>query len=318
MSIETVAVTGGNGRIGRATIETLNEHGYRTINLDRSEKFGTEASRQEAEQIADEYLTVDLLDAGDVFGALASSDSDAVVHLGTIRGATNHPGHTIYESNVMTSYNVMEAATELELESLCLASSLNVIGSVYQTTQGIFAVGAPVEVAYLPMDETHSRTPRDPYALGKHVLEETADGFARLETPPRTISSLRFPWVLFDDELREMLLETDRSIEGIRNPPDWLAPANPALSRDVLFSYLHVEDAAEAARCAITADFEGHEPFWIVADDTTAEAPSEDIAEEFYPDAEYRREFDGTESLIDNSKAASLLDWTPERSWRNL
>jgi nucleoside-diphosphate-sugar epimerase len=318
MEIHTVAITGGNGRIGRATVEELNDCGYRTINLDRQDKFGTEGARERAEQVADEYLTVDLLDPGSVYGALGSSDADAVVHLGTIRAPANHPGHVTYENNVMTSYNVLEAATELGLDAVAMASSLNAIGSVYQTTESIFSVGAPVEIEYLPVDEEHPRTPRDPYAIAKHALEITADGFGRLEAPPTAISTLRFPWVLYTEEMREILAGADRSIEAIRDPSPEMAEYMPATTRDVLFSYLHVKDAAAIARRAVEADFEGHETFWAVADDTTAEAPSAEIAAEFYPDAEVRADLDGTQSLVDTTKAEELLGWEPAHSWRDL
>ena len=34
-TVETVAVTGANGRIGEATVAELNDHGYRTVNVAR-------------------------------------------------------------------------------------------------------------------------------------------------------------------------------------------------------------------------------------------------------------------------------------------
>jgi nucleoside-diphosphate-sugar epimerase len=317
MGIQTVAVTGGHGRIGRAIVETLNQHDYRTIALDRYDRFGTEERRQEAEAVADESLTVDLLDAGEVYGALGSSDADAVIHMGTIRGATHHPGHAIYESNVMTTYNVLEAATELALEAACVASSLNAIGSVYQTSQGVFATGDPVEVAYLPMDESHPQTPRDPYAIAKHAVEVTADGFGRLDKPPHTIASLRFPWVLKTDELQEFLGDADRTLAGLEGAADEIGGAATALGRDVIFSYLHLDDAATIARRAIEADFGGHERFWAVADDTTAAVPSAELAAEYFPTAERRHELEGTEALINTGKAADLLGWEPAHSWRD-
>lgn len=293
MSIDVVAVTGGSGRIGRAVIHGLNEHGYRTVNLDRQPGTGT----------ADEYRRTDLLDAGEVYGALARSRADAVVHLGTIPSPEHHPGFVTFRSNVMTSYHVLEAATALGLEAACLASSINAMGSVYQDQ--------PMDVAYLPVDEAHPLTPRDPYALGKQVTEVMADGFGRLAAEPRTISTIRFPWVAREAELRDQFVDGARDLDGLRGTPG-------DAGRDALFAYLHVEDAARVVRRVIEADLTGHEPFWAVAEDTSADVPSATLVEAFYPDAEVRAELPGNDALIDCGKARRLLGWEPDRSWRAL
>lgn len=293
MGIETVAVTGGNGKIGEAILAHLSDHGYRTVNVARGKR---------REEVADEYRTTDLLNAGEVYGSLARSEADAVIHMGTIPWPTEHPGFVTYRSNVLSSYHVLEAATELGLESVVLASSINVLGCAYQDE--------PVEVCYLPMDEEHPVTPRDPYAIGKHAIEITADGFGRLADAP-SISSLRYPWVATEEEIRETFVEQDRSLEGLRE-------AWHHTTRDVMFSYLHMDDGAEIARLAMEAAFDEHERFWAVAADTTAEVPSERIVAEFYPDVEVRDSIPGTETLISIEKARALLGWEPAHSWRDL
>jgi nucleoside-diphosphate-sugar epimerase len=292
MTIERVAVTGGNGKIGTAILEEFAEHGYDTVDVARGKR---------RENVSDEYRTTDLLDAGQVYGAFAASDPDAVVHMGTIPSPTSHAGHTTFESNVMSAYHVLEAATALDLEAVVLPSSINVMGADFQDAQ--------TDVRYLPVDEDHPLTPRDPYALGKHTTEVLGDGFARRPDTPQ-VASLRYPWVATSEELREAYAESDRTLAGVRES-DWSG-------RSTLFSYLHRDDAASVARRAVEADLEGHEAFWAVAADTNAAVPSERLAAEFFPEAEVRGELDGSESLISTGKARGLLDWEPERSWRDL
>jgi nucleoside-diphosphate-sugar epimerase len=292
MTIERVAVTGGNGKIGTAILEEFAEHGYDTVDVARGKR---------REGVSDEYRTTDLLDAGQVYGAFAASDPDAVVHMGTIPSPTSHAGHTTFESNVMSAYHVLEAATALDLEAVVLPSSINVMGADFQDAQ--------TDVRYLPVDEDHPLTPRDPYALGKHTTEVLGDGFARRPDTPQ-VASLRYPWVATSEELREAYAESDRTLAGVRES-DWSG-------RSTLFSYLHRDDAASVARRAVEADLEGHEAFWAVAADTNAAVPSERLAAEFFPEAEVRGELDGSESLISTGKARGLLDWEPERSWRDL
>ncbi|WP_267642822.1 NAD-dependent epimerase/dehydratase family protein [Haloarchaeobius amylolyticus] len=292
---ETVAVTGGNGRVGRNILRHLNEAGYRTVDLSRGKRD---------EEHSDAYLTTDLLDAGEVYGSLAKADADAVVHLGMLPTPDVTPGYRTFESNAMSSYHVLEAAGELGLETAVLASSFSAIGGGFEPH--------PITVDYLPVDEAHRLTPSNPYALGKQTLEVIADGFARRPADrPRTITSVRFPWVVDDEMARETFVEADRTLSGLRDSENFHT------QRNTLFTYVHVSDAVDLVRRAVEADFDGHEPVWVSAPDTSAETPTREIAAELFPDAELRGLGDGDYApLVDTTKATELLGWEPGWSWR--
>lgn len=292
MTVSTVAVTGGNGKIGRAILADLRAHGYDTVNVARG---------KQREDVSDRYVTTDVLDAGQTYGALAKSGADAVVHMGTIPNPYSHQDYRVYESNTMSAVNVLEAAEALELESCCLASSVNAMGAEHQTR--------PPQVEYLPVDEAHPRTPDDSYGIAKHAMEVTADGFGRRPDSELTIATLRYPWVPTAVECRESFAEADRGMDALLDDDPWSG-------RDVMFSYIHLDDATAIARKAIEADYEGHESFWAVAGDTTAAVPTESLIAEFFPDVRVRRTFEGHDSLFDLSKAESLLGWEPEHTWR--
>jgi len=293
MGIDRIAVTGGNGKIGEAILEDLDTHGYHTVNVARG---------SQREEVSDEYRRTDLLDAGQVYGSLAASEADAVVHMGTVNRPTRSSGHVCYESNVMSSWNVLEAATELGLEAVVLPSSINVMGAAYQE--------APTYVESLPVDEDHPLTPRDPYAISKEAIERAGAGVGRMPEAPQ-VAALRYPWVATREDQREEFVEQDRSLDGLDD-------AWHHTTRDVVFSYLDIDDGAAIARRAVEADFDGFEAFWAVAGDTTASAPSADIAEKYFPEAEIRGSLTGRESLISTDKAAELLDWTPQNSWTDI
>jgi nucleoside-diphosphate-sugar epimerase len=293
MTPATVAVTGGNGKVGRALLREFGHHGYETVNVARGKR---------REEQSDVYVTTDLLDAGEVYGAFATANVDAVVHAGTIPRPDTHPGFRVYESNTLSAVNVLEASEALGLESCCLVSSINAMGAEHQRR--------PAQVEYLPIDESHPRTPDDSYGIAKHAMEVTADGFGRRPDSNLTISTLRYPWVPDEEELIESFAEADRSMDALPDDDPWSG-------RDVMFAYIHIDDAAAVARAAVEADYDGHESFWAVAADTTAAVPTADLVTEFFPDAEVRGDFDGYESLFDRSKAERLLGWTPERSWRD-
>lgn len=296
--IETVAVTGGNGRVGQGVLAHLNEEGYRTINLSRGKRDETHS---------DVYLTTDLIDAGEVYGSLAKSNADAIVHLGMLPTPDVTPGYRTYESNVMSSYHVLEAAGALGIDTVVLASSFSAIGGGFEPDG--------ITVDYLPLDEDHRLTPSNPYGMGKQTLEIAADGFARRrENRPRTITSLRFPWVVDNDLAYETFVEADRTLAGMRESGQFHT------QRNTLFTYVHMSDAVDLVGRAVEATFDGHERVWVSAPDTSAETPTRKIIPEIFPDAEVRSRFESHEcaALVDTAKARNLFDWTPEWSWRRL
>jgi nucleoside-diphosphate-sugar epimerase len=293
---ETVVVTGGSGRVGRGVLAHLNEEGYRTVNLSRGKRD---------EEHSDIYLRTDLVDAGEVYSSLGKSDADAVVHLGMIPTPDETPGYRTYESNVMSSYHVLEAAGALGIDTVILASSFSAVGGGFEPER--------ITVDYLPLDENHRSTPSNPYGLGKQTLEIAADAFARrVEDRPRTILSLRFPWVVDDSLARETFVKADRTLDGMRNSDDFHT------QRNTLFTYVHLSDAAELVRLAVEATVSGHERFWVSAPDTSAETPTRELVREVFPDIEVRDSLGDGEyaSLVDTEKARKILGWNPTWSWR--
>ncbi|ELZ75475.1 UDP-glucose 4-epimerase [Haloferax larsenii JCM 13917] len=293
MTLESVVVTGGTGNIGPTVIDHLRDHGYTVTNVSRS--GGSDR--------ADHDYRVSALDSGDLTATLAAVDADAVVHLGTISTPTHDPGHRVFESNVQSTYVVLEAAAALGIDTVALASSMSAIGGGFEPD--------PARIDFLPVDETHRATPSNPYGLGKYVAEETAAGFARRADAPSTIASLRFPWMPSRKEAIQTFAEQDRTLDGLRESGVFHT------ARNTLFAYLGRDDAARLVRRAIEADFEGHEVFWAAAADTSTTIESAEIARDVYPDAEVRGDLSGHESLVSTAKAARLLGWKPEWSWRD-
>lgn len=280
--METIVVTGGSGRIGSTVIRHANEAGYRTVNVDRVTGDGR-ASR---------FIQADVTDAGQVFGALALEQPDAIVHLGAIPNAGGHPDHTVYASNALGAYHVLSAAEALGVETVCSASSIQ-------------AMGTSVEewVQYLPVDESHPMVPRNPYELGKQTVEHLSDGFARREDPPTSLATFRFPLVQTDEQARTRLPE---------GPPDPETHAGR-----FLFSYCAIDDVARLLLRAVEADLAGHERFWVSAPDTRTTVPTPDLIARYHPTAEVHSEFGPDDPLISTAKATELLGWVPEISWRD-
>ena len=76
-----VVVTGGSGKLGRAVVRDLDEHGYDVVLLDRV------PSPDKPERV--QFVRIDLTDYGQVLNALLGIDDrydsvDAVVHLAAV------------------------------------------------------------------------------------------------------------------------------------------------------------------------------------------------------------------------------------------
>jgi nucleoside-diphosphate-sugar epimerase len=276
-----VAVTGGSGRAGGYVIRELSEHGRRIRNVDRR--------RPENESPA-AYFKADLTDLGQTVAALAGAE--AVVHLAAITHPGTDPDQIVFQLNVMSTWNVLQAAELLRIPKLVLASSINAMGMAYSKEN--------VPPQYLPVDEAHPTRAEDSYSLSKVIGEQTADGFARRRSVQ--IASFRF----------HGLWDTQQERSGRRSPS-----SDPSHGVKQLWGYTDLTDAARACRMALEADWQGHEVFFITAADTHLSLPTREAVAATLPGVPLRAELPGFASPFDTSKAQRMFGWRPERSWRD-
>lgn len=283
--MQSVVVTGGSGSAGQYVIAEFQEAGYRVVNVDQR-PAGTSDGEGRARA---RWFQADLMDLGETVAALRGAD--LVVHLAAIPGPGRHPEATVFGRNVMTTWNVLEAAEILEIPKLVLASSVNAVGLSYSHH--------PIQPIYLPVDEGQPARPEESYSLSKWVGEQTADAFARKR--PVQIASFRF----------HAIWDTSRRAHA--GPPE----SDPTRGAKHLWGYLDIRDAAPACRQALETAWEGHEAFFLTAADTTLAIPTQEAIALAYPDVPLRRELPGFASVIDTAKAQRLFAWQPRFSWRD-
>ncbi|MBM2812014.1 MAG: NAD-dependent epimerase/dehydratase, partial [Chloroflexi bacterium] len=125
-------------------------------------------------------------DYGDVVTGLQGAD--AVIHLAAYPIPYKEvPNHVLFSNNVVSTYNVFEAAAFLGIKRVVTASSSAISGWTYGNQ--------PLLPQYLPIDEDHPLNPHDPYGLGKLCDESIARSFS-LRCGMETVN-LRLGWVLF-------------------------------------------------------------------------------------------------------------------------
>jgi nucleoside-diphosphate-sugar epimerase len=233
-------------------------------------------------------LTGDVLDLGQVFGALAGAD--AVIHLAGVPQPWTTPDDVVFRTNTLATFNVHEAAWRLGIRRVVCASSEAAVGWTYRREDFL--------PDYLPIDEDHPLRPQDPYGLSKVVGEAIARSYSDrcgMETV-----AIRPPWVITPEELDALRKQGGRKVTGFQ-----------------LFNYLDVRDAAEAFRLAIERPVEGHVALLVPNDDTSVAEPLSELMPRLYPAIrELVKAFTGTRPVVSNARAKRILGWQPRHSWR--
>lgn len=279
-----VAVTGGSGKLGRAVVTDLRQHGYDVVVLDAVVPPGWTAG----------VTQVDMTDYGQVLGALTQVDDrhdgvDGVVHLAAIPAPGMAPNATTFANNVVSTYNVFEACR--------VAGVVNVVWASSETLLGLPLDTPP---PYLPIDEEFRVRPESTYSLGKAVEEEMAYHYCRWN-PELKIVGLRF--------------------SNVMEPQDYAAfPSfedDPLLRKWNAWGYIDARDGAQAVRKALEVGITGYDVFIIANADTCMTTPSTELAAAVFPDVPLKRPVRGTDTLLSIDKARRLLGYEPTHSWRD-
>ncbi|WP_022884995.1 NAD-dependent epimerase/dehydratase family protein [Glaciibacter superstes] len=290
--MKRIVVTGGSGKLGRAVLNELAEHGYDVVNLDRMPPRG---------QSPASFIRIDLTDYGQTVEALTSIDDryngvDAVVHLAAIPAPGITTNSATFANNVPSTYNIFAAARAAGITNVVWASSETVLGLPFETPP-----------PYIPVDEEYTVRPESTYSLGKAVEEEMARHFTRWD-PTAKLIGLRFSNV--------MEVEDYEKFPGFENDPT---------SRSWnLWGYIDARDGAQAVRLALESSITGFEAFIIAAEDTVMSTPSAELAARYFPDVPLRASVDGVgalhgvETMLSIDKAKRMLGYAPQHSWRVL
>lgn len=287
--------TGGSGKAGRHVAPYLAELGHHVTNAD--------LVPLEQPGVAD--LRVDLTDAGETYSALAGLARfeeldlpekpayDAVVHFAAVPRILLTSDAATYATNVLSTYNVLEAATRLGVRKIVFASS--------ETTYGICFAQGERRPLYVPVDEDHPTVPEDAYAMSKVAGEVTARSFqARTGAD---VYGLRINNVIEPHEYAEMFSAF---------------LADPSLRRRNLFGYIDARDLGQIVQCCLETDGLGYEVFNVANADMSVAATTQEIQDRFYDEVEVRREMGRDETFYAIDKARDLLGYAPLHSWRDV
>lgn len=285
-----IAVTGASGRIGTSVVTAALADGHEVVALDRAAAAASTVTTTAGSTApTPDSPPVAWLDVTDLEAFTAQIDGcDALIHLAAIPSPWGRKADDVHANNVVGSYHAFLAAAEVGISRVAWASSINAIGGYYSR--------AP-RFDYFPVDEDHPSYAEDAYSLSKWLGEQQADAMTRLR-PDLSIASIR--------------LHGARTERPTIRPRTEEEPAEDRLQAEArhLWGWVDRHAVARAFLSALTADFTGHEAFFVVAPTTTTSVPSAELRSRFYPDVPVRRSLEGNAGFYDCGKAAKLLGWT--------
>ncbi|MGY4541998.1 nucleoside-diphosphate-sugar epimerase [Arthrobacter sp. UYNi723] len=276
-----IAVTGGSGKLGRHVVRRLTDDGHQVLNLDRA------GERHRG------FAVVDLRNYGQVLDVFLGLDDrhdgfDAIVHLGAIPAPGIIPDAATFENNMLSTYNVFQAARRAGVKKVVYASSETVLGLPFD-----------VDPPYIPVDEEYPARPESTYSLVKHLEEQLAIQLTRWD-PELSIAGLRFSNVM-DPEDYERFPSFDSDASGRK----WN-----------LWGYIDGRDGAQAVARALENGQPGFQAFIIANADTVMTRSSASLAAEVFPNVTVTKELGEHETLLSIDKARRLLGFEPEHTWR--
>ncbi len=287
-----VVVTGGGGRIGRSTVAELSAHGHEVTVLDLAPP-----PAPFPRGVTLRLGSVD--ECGSVMAVLRNARADAVVHLA--RATTNHDDITVFRSNVLGSYHVLQAAAACGQRVALVASSIQALGDYWYLRQ------AP---HYLPLDEAHPLAPRSAYATSKAVIEETCRAVSREHGLTTVV--IRPTAVIGPERWPDLLARMRASRPGDRPPVD-----------GPLAAYVDARDVALLIRLALeralSGDLTGAHLFHASgADPLVPESLAESFAHRFPEHAAGAAHLAPGTPGVSIERARQTLGYEPRYRWRTL
>lgn len=290
-----VVFTGGSGKVGRFVLPYLQSQGHQILNLDLAP----------IDVPGINTMIVDLADSGQAFNALSThfgfeeyfagggrAPVDAVVHFAAIPRIFARPDNTMFAANVLSTYNVVEAATKLGIRKVIVASS--------ETVYGVCFAEGRRDFDSFPVTEDHNTNPTDSYGLSKVVAEDIARSFAARSGAD--IYALRIGAVTLPEDY-------ERFPAQARDPDSRFRDA---------WSYIDVRDLGEIVDRCIKTDGLGFQVFNATNDRIIANEPTMDFLARVAPNTPVTRAMPGYEAPLSNAKAREMLGFVEQYRWTEI
>jgi len=325
-----VFVTGYAGHLGPAVVKRLSESGADVI--------GYDVAQRQVDGVGD-IRGGDITDYDRLKSAMAGCDE--VLHMAAVAMPFYMREHEVFNVNVSGTFNVFKACAELGIRKVAVTSSINAVGYNFGVkTQGL---------SYLPIDGSHPCYTTDPYSYSKQAAEDVGryfyrrhgissvfmrlgNGFSADDARPlraRIEALLRLPEKERGLEVKriEADMEERRRYAFAEAPPyrngteyvfDCFTKEQIVWSNYIhnCLTYLHIDDLADAAVCAINAQYEGSYPIYVTDYVNVLGIESAVLAKLLYPGAAINHSLlKGCDALADYREAERIIGFRAKRSF---
>src|SRR6202167_2001784 len=293
MCAKRIVFTGGTGKAGRHAVPHLLAKGYKILNVDL----------KPLDLPGVNTLIADLTDNGQAFNALTThfgfegyndgkppSAPDAVVHFAAIPRVMIEPDNATFAANVISTYNVIEAAMKLGVRKVIIASS--------ETTYGVCFAEGDKDFHSFPLEEHCDLDPMYSYGLSKVYNEKTARAFA-----------MRYKADIY-------ALRIGNVIEPHEYGPFPAFIADPMSRKRNAWSYIDARDLGEIVHLCLQKDGLGFQVFNAVNDTITANLPTREFLARYCPNIPITRPLGEFEAPLSNRKARETLGFKEAHNWR--
>jgi nucleoside-diphosphate-sugar epimerase len=272
-----------------------------------------------------------------------------VVHLAAYASPLQVPGHEVFQSNVVGTFNVFEAAAAEGIKRVVQASSINAFGCTYSITD--------MRIQYFPIDEAHPTYTTDSYSISKQMVEDIGAYYWRragissvaMRWPAVYVGEMRtneerqqrrtemrqhldeFVTLPQDEQAaylaqarkdtlvyreRRMMEYEGRTAAQTQNQApfsgDWLWQAYNS-DRFNFWAYIDGRDAAQAVEKALTAAYEGSHPLFVNHDHNALDYDTKTLIRLFFPEvSQFKHPIQGSEALVSIEQARTLIGFEPE------
>jgi UDP-glucose 4-epimerase len=200
------------------------------------------------------------------------------------------PDNAMFAANVLSTYNIIEAAIKLGVRKVIIASSI--------TAYGVCFAEGDRDYTSFPVDEDYDADPTDSYGLSKLVGEKIAQSFA--SRTGADIYALRIGVVIEPADYRRFPAALDDPLSRKRDA----------------WSYIDVRDLAHIVDLCIEKDGLGFQVFNAANDQIIANEPTMSFLTRYASDAPRRRELEGFEAPMSQSKGPGAFGFREEHNWR--
>jgi len=290
-----ILVTGGSGMIGQFVVAELARAGHTIAIVD------LRPPPKDTPGVS--FVYCDLTDYRSTLAVIRAAE--VVVHLAAIPNPANDPPERVLSVNVLSSFNVLEAAR--------LNGIRRIVYGCSESSSGFGIHNVNLKPMYLPVDEEHPCWPHETYSISKRFGEEMLAWYARVYGLEGL--ALRYAWVWTERDRAGVQELIQRHRNGEWSSTGWFG------------AYIAPHDVAQAVCLACDYHFPvdeevKFEAFYLSAADTFYPVSTLEVLQTLYSELPPIR--DGSyftnnpyATLFDNRKAERILGYRASHSWRN-